>query len=340
MTAVVLLGDVPSTGIFRDMPGPVTVPMPPDLSPGGADAFLDLAAGELAAEAAVVVLFPAWRSHTAARLIGLARGALRTDRIAGVPIDLPPLALALVADQLAFLAPHVTPGALTGAALRLPGRTIAGAWLRTVAGLEHVTAGVGAHVRSYLPQAAFVASVAPRRGVHRITPTAPAPEFGESPEPPVLVLATTENGDVHWPDRGLVPALGASSLTRLPAQPLSAEYWGTRKYVEFVAFSGHPQALPSTVKGIAYVTCAWCGELTASPRCAFCAMAGLVTDPSAADPPRRMAPAPPAEPPLSTGPPPVSPAPPRTPREHAPVDVLVGDLPPSALMRAQPLVPY
>ncbi|WP_149260876.1 hypothetical protein [Actinomadura sp. K4S16] len=243
--------------------------LPP--GPDAASAFIDLVKEALRRSGAVLVVYPEWRASHGERLVRLARAGLVTDRIAGIPLDLPPLALSLVADQLAFVSPHVRPGLLAGLAPRLADAVYAGAWVNSVANLEHIKTGLGKHVASYLP-GGFSVSAAPDEGVHRITASQPVQEISRRPPDPVLLLLTHANGDLDWLRQRLQPALGAVSVTAVAEQPLAPEFWGTKKYAEYVAFSGHPRALHALLSATVSVPCAWCGEPTALPRCAFCAM--------------------------------------------------------------------
>ncbi|MBO2463771.1 hypothetical protein [Actinomadura violacea] len=271
MTLVVLAGDLPSTGILGS---DVAHRFDPN---GGGDApaaFVDLMAQALGWRGSVLVLHPAWREDGVPRLVRLARAALLSDRIARIPLDLPPLALSLIADQLAFTASHsdAAPGALAVLALRLCKDVYAGAWVNSVARLERVKTGLGAHVSSYLPGSGFAVTTGQDGDVHRITAARRVPAIGVRPVDPVLMLCTGENGDADWLRTALVPALAAVKLMAVGAQPLSTEYWGTKRYAEFVAFSGHPRALESSLAASACRLCAWCGEPTALPECPFCMM--------------------------------------------------------------------
>ncbi|MFI0483677.1 CpaE family protein [Actinomadura sp. 9N215] len=162
MTAVVLAGDFPSTGILK----PAAAQRTGDDSP---PAFIDLMAYALGRRPAVLVVYPSWKGEQVRRLIRLARSALLTDRIAGAPIDVPPLALSLIADQLTFASSYARPGVLASLAGRLCESVRTGAWVNSVAHLEHIKAGLDAHMASYLPGKGFAVSAGTRPGVHRIT---------------------------------------------------------------------------------------------------------------------------------------------------------------------------
>jgi hypothetical protein len=142
MTAVVVLGDIPSAGIIRQA-GAGRMRVDAALGSEAALEFVAFADQGLREHKAVLALYPAWRSVAASRFVQLARGMLDSDRIAGVPLDLPPIAFSLVADQIAYLSQHVSPGLLASLAHRLPLDVFAGAWVNSVAKLEHVQTGLG-----------------------------------------------------------------------------------------------------------------------------------------------------------------------------------------------------
>ncbi|MFG2085562.1 MULTISPECIES: hypothetical protein [unclassified Spirillospora] len=317
MTAVVLAGDFPSTGILQ-----ATEAQRFGLGGGGdvPPAFIDHMAYALGHRDAVLVIYPSWKGAEARRLVRLARSALLTDRIAGMPLDVPPLALSLIADQLTFASSYARPGVLASLAPRLCESVYAGAWVNSVARLEHIKTGLAAHVSSYLPGNGFSVSAGPRPAVHRITSAKPAPEPPSRPADPVLMLFSHENGDVDWLQHKLSPAIAAVSMTPVAAQPMSAEYWGAKKYAEFVAFSGHPQALQGLLAGADYRPCGWCGEPTALPECPFCFMVQRGDDHASAAQPSRGRPQPPSpQPPSPQQPGPQQPGPHSHPVQPQPV---------------------
>ncbi|MEU8122772.1 hypothetical protein AB0C21_29015 [Spirillospora sp. NPDC049024] len=270
MTAVVLVGDFPSTGILQATVAQRVVAEGPGGE--GAPAFIDHMAHALRQRGAVLVLYPAWKKGRAERLVRLARSALLTDRIAGLSLDVPPLALSLIADQLMFASAYARPGVLASLGHRLCETVHAGAWVNSVARLEHIKTGLGAHVSSYLPGGGFAVTAGAHPEVHRITASKPVPQLASRPVDPVLLLVADANGDAEWLQSKMRPVLAAVSSTAVAPQPMSAEYWGTKKYTEFVAFSGHPQALQSLLAGSRYRACGWCGEPIALPECPFCLM--------------------------------------------------------------------
>lgn len=326
MTGVLLLGDVPSTGLAGTSAERVALstaraPGHPAEQPDGHDprrdhplgTFVDLVAQRLDQAGAVLAVYPAWRREPAGHYVRFARSALETEDLVGVASSLPPLALSLMVDQLAYLAPYVPPGVLVGLASRLADDILAGAWVRSVARLEHVGASLGHHLRSYLP-GGFMVTASPGPAVHRITGRAPVNDLPFRPADPVQLLATHEDGDTRWFRDTLLPNLRPGRVQFFQPQPFSGTYWGTRRYVEYAAFSAHPQALSYAAGSVRVRRCRWCERVVATPTCPFCGMtrhragrragshrpAAPTTAPTApgtsaaAVPPRPRAPAPPA----------------------------------------------
>ena len=279
MTAVVLLGDVPATNLIN---GAVADRITVDsaLSPDSAGMAIARISAGLQARRAVLVLYPAWQAAVARRLLPMVRAGLGTDRVGGLALDLPPLAMSLVADQLAFIAPHVRPGVLASVAPRLARAVLAGAWVNSVAKLEQVSIGLGDHVASYLPgKSGFMVSASPEPGVHRISGSDPVGQLDYRPPAPLMVVTAQENGDLDWLRNKFMPAIQGSQLLTVDPQPLSTKFWGTKKYLEYVVFSGHVQALEHSLRSTVCRPCTWCSEPTALPTCPFCGMAQLLPDP-------------------------------------------------------------
>jgi hypothetical protein len=203
----------------------------------------------------------------------MARALLESDRIADVPVPLPPLALSLVADQLSFLAPYVAAGRLASLAATLCKEIKAGAWVRSVTKLGHLSIGLTDHLASYAPGGGFMVSATPEPRVQRLSKSHPTMAAGFRPAGPVQMLAAYEGTDPAWFLEVAKVSFGLSSVTSTQAQPLSQGYWGNGKYVEFVALSGHPNALSQAVSATRCRPCGWCGEAVALPCCPFCGAA-------------------------------------------------------------------
>ncbi|WP_304453884.1 hypothetical protein [Nocardiopsis sp. YSL2] len=270
-STVALLADIPSTGHVGEVRAR-RFAMHGDGIGERSTAFVAFARHETDAGRKVVALYPAWRSNDAERAINFARGSLRTDHIAGIALDLSPLALSLVADQLAYLAPYLQPGMVAALCGELPRHLLAGAWLRTVAGLSTIPTTLKHHVGSLAPSVSFLAYCAPTQQVQRMRPADVAATLPFRPVQPVQLLCSTPDPahtgvfDDHLPQ-----AIQPVATRTLPVQPLGPVYWGTSKYVEFVALSAHPQALAYAAGSIRASSCSWCGEPMSGKPCPFCA---------------------------------------------------------------------
>ncbi|WP_306371588.1 hypothetical protein, partial [Nocardiopsis sp. CC223A] len=270
-TAVALLADIPSTGHVGEVRAQ-RFTMHGDGIGERSAAFVAFARQQIAADRKVVALYPAWREDDARRAVNFARGALRTDHIAGVPVDLAPLALSLVADQLAYLAPYLPPGMVAALSAELPRHLLAGAWLRTVSGLETIPTSVRQNMGSYAPTVSFLAYCAPTLRVERLRPAEVARRLPFRPVQPVQLLFSTPDPTITAVfDDNLPQAIQPVATRSLPAQPLGPAYWGTAKYVEFVALSAHPQALAYAAGAVRTSACSWCGEPMSAAPCPFCA---------------------------------------------------------------------
>lgn len=269
-TTVALLADIPSTGHVGEARAQ-RFAMHGDGIGGRSAAFVTFAREQTDAGRKIVALYPAWQASDAQRAINFARGALRTDHIAGISMDLCPLALSLIADQLAYLAPYLPPGVLAALCDELPKHVLAGAWLRTVSGLATIPTSIKQHMGSFAPAVSFVAYCAPTHHVARMRSSDIDRTLPFRPVQPVQLLCSTPDpADTAVFDDNLPRAVQPVAVRTLPAQPLGPEYWGTSKYVEFVALSAHPQALAYAASSVRASHCSWCGEPMSAKPCPFC----------------------------------------------------------------------
>ncbi|HEY0540219.1 MAG TPA: hypothetical protein VGD53_17755 [Actinoallomurus sp.] len=263
---VIVLGDVPSTGHLNGAAAQRIADPPP----ASAAAYLDLV-GRLGEYAEVLIVYPKWHADPARRLLSTVRGVLDTDRVASLGLGLPPLALSVVADVLAHAAPHLEMGVLTGLGERLAREVIAGARLASVAGLAQIKTGLLDHAASYVPRTGFVAWATQSARVEwQRRWTAPPPE--QRPPDPVHLLVARQGAEGEDFRERLVSELTPHTVVDVAPQPLGRTYWGTRRRIEFVAFSVHPQVLPALTRSNRYWTCLWCGQLTSLETCAVCGM--------------------------------------------------------------------
>jgi len=268
MTIVAVVADLPSTGC---VPGATALRLPLGSGQGylTKEQFFEATGELLEREKTVVCVYPTWQGGRAKHVVNLTRSLLSTERVVAVPSNLPPLALSLMVDLLAHVANHVPPGLVIAMVDRLATMLAAGAWLRSVTKFQHATIPFSFHMRSYLPGAAFVASIAPEPQVSKATSPNAIPW---RPPEPVQVIVTPTDGDETWV-RGQLSAVMRPTVVRaLQPLPVMHEYWGAKQLVEFVAFSTHPNALTNAVRSVRYRPCSWCNELVTSDPCPFCQM--------------------------------------------------------------------
>ncbi|MDA0563244.1 hypothetical protein LG943_02700 [Streptomonospora sp. S1-112] len=324
-SVVALLADIPTTGHLGGTQAARFALDGHDLA-GQAGAFVEFARYHTAQGAKVVALYPRWRGEPARRAVAFARGALLSDSVAAVGMDLSPLALSLIADQLAYLSPYLPPGMIAGLADELPRHTLAGGWLRNVANLATIPISVRQHLGSFAPGVTYLAVCSPVPQVGRVNKADPASVVPFRPQEPVQVLHSCgDNVDPSAFEEQFLPVMRAVAVRRLPPQPLGSLYWGSAKYVEFVAFSAHPRALTDPARSVRPTTCSWCGEPAVGPACRFCgaaagaSSAGRTRPPQAPAQPSPGAPAPVAAPHTApTRPPHPAPAAPHRPQGSPP----------------------
>lgn len=200
------------------------------------------------------------------------RAVLESDRIAIVPLSLPPLGVALLARQLRQLSwCDVSPGVLASAARLLAHYIHAGALLGSVSGLDRVEGvDLRAHMKSWLPGAHFAVLAHPQPQLlhldrHSTEAGLPGPEFATQ-----LAVARGQLTS-EWVTGALAPAWQVQGVyeTRLPAE--SARWWGTQKLIEFAAAIPDVSVLYQLVASVRREECRWCGLELLGDRCAFCA---------------------------------------------------------------------
>jgi diguanylate cyclase (GGDEF)-like protein len=248
--AVALLADMPSTGHLGAAQAH-RFPMNGNDLAADTGEFMDFARAQVDAGFKIVALYPRWHASRVLRAIKFARGGLRSDDIAAVEINAAPLTLSLVADQLAYLAPYLPSGLIAGLGYELPRHLLGGAWLRRVTRLATLPTSLGHHLTSYSPASAFLALCAPEPQVVHVKSDDASAGVPLRPADPVQILmAAPQAMDTTPFDERLRPALRPVSVRSLHPQPLAEEFFGTAKYLEFVALSAHPGALTHAVDSV------------------------------------------------------------------------------------------
>ncbi|WP_315986858.1 hypothetical protein [Streptomyces sp. Isolate_219] len=219
----------------------------------------------------LVVLYSSVCPPEHIRRLHTLRAVLESDRIAIVPLSLPPLGVALLARQLRQLSLcDFSPGVLASAARLLTHYIHAGALLGSVSGLDRVEVDLRAHMKSWLPGAHFAVLAHPQPQLlhldrHSTEAGLPAPGFATQ-----LAVARGQLTS-EWVTGALAPAWQVQGVyeARLPAE--SARWWGTQKLIEFAAAIPDVSVLYQLVASVRREECGWCGLELLGDRCAFCA---------------------------------------------------------------------
>ena len=219
----------------------------------------------------LVVLYSSACPPEHIRRLHTLRSVLESDRIAIVPLSLPPLGVALLARQLRQLSLcDFSPGVLASAARLLSHYVHAGALLGSVSGLDRIEVDLRSHVKSWLPGAHFAVLAHPEPRLlhldrHSTEAGLPAPGFTTQ-----LALARGQLTS-EWVTAALAPAWQVQGVyeARLPAE--SARWWGTQKLIEFAAAIPDLSVLHQLVSSVRREACGWCGLELLGDRCAFCA---------------------------------------------------------------------
>lgn len=262
--------------LFSEQRPALPVPAPPQR-----DDLRDLfeaVSGPLRGGEHVIVVVGDWLPAESLERVHTVRSLLETDRVAICLTGLPPLAASVQAALAAALASRApSAGALAGAIDGLGKQLVVLAWLRSVAGLRHPAVTLMDHARSALPWSSFGIGLQPTAfvGPARLTEGLPlAP-----PDQPVeLLIAPSENADLHWITAGVVPALGGVRVRQIAATLHGPEWWGTSRLVEAVGVPIDLEALADAVLPNSVVPCRWCGEPIAGRPCPFCGDAGPGSD--------------------------------------------------------------
>ncbi|MCD9142674.1 hypothetical protein [Streptomyces albireticuli] len=219
----------------------------------------------------VVALYPDSLPVPYVRRLHTIRSVLETDRLALLPVALPPLAVAVLARQLRQLSlSDLSPGVLASAARLLAHYVYAGAQLPGVGGLDRVDVGLGAHLASLVPGSRFGVLVNPARRLFRVG------GGGEVPAGPgfgtrlTVARARPAKGD-DWVLGTLAPHWRVQGVQEAPLPAESGRWWGSRGVVEFAAAIADPTVLYQLVSSVRREQCHWCGLELIGDRCAFCA---------------------------------------------------------------------
>ncbi|MGP4002710.1 hypothetical protein [Streptomyces sp. 8N706] len=215
----------------------------------------------------VIALYPSSADPAAARRLHTLRSVMESDRIALLRLDLPPLAVAVLARQLRQLSlGDFRPGVLASSAKLLSHYIYAGALLSSVAKLDHISVGLRSHVKSWVPGAQFGVLAAPVPRLVKIdTETVlEGPGFATQ--------LTVAHGRLQsdWVTSTLARQWRVHDLEETPLPADSPRWWGTGKLIEFAAAIRDPVVLYQLVASVRRDICHWCGLEFIGDQCAFC----------------------------------------------------------------------
>ena len=215
----------------------------------------------------VVVLHSSSLPPARVQRLHTVRSVLESDRIALLPLDLPPLGIAVLAQQLRMLSIcDFSPGVLAGAAGLLSHYLHAGAVLNSVARLDRVPVSLSSHARSWVPGSQFAVLAHPQPQLLRIG------DGGVPAGPGYATHLVVAQGQVpsEWVTTGLAPAWRVHAVRQAALPADSSRWWGTSKLTEFTAFIPDLSVLYQLVSSVRRATCTWCGGELMGDRCAFC----------------------------------------------------------------------
>ncbi|MEU9961625.1 hypothetical protein [Streptomyces sp. NPDC050982] len=215
----------------------------------------------------VIALYPASTPGDITRRLHAVRSVLESDRIALLGLDLPPLGLALLAQQLRQLSVcDFSPGVLASSARLLAHYIYAGALLGSVAKLDRIPVSLKSHAKSWVPGAQFAVLANPRPQLVRVgQEELTGPEFG------TRMLVAAGQLPAEWLTGTLAPAWRVQGVTNVPLPAESARWWGTGKVAEFAAGLYDVSVLYQLVSSVRREECHWCGLELIGDRCGFCA---------------------------------------------------------------------
>jgi hypothetical protein len=223
----------------------------------------------------VIAIVPDWIGAEATARIAMVRSMLDTHRLALYETALPPLAATVLASLTSACAPYVpSAGVLASLLPELEAELHVFTWLGSVTGLSSPAPSFGQHVASLSPGSAFAVSSWPEPAVHRLKGDGTAIPLPELTRPSRLAVAPrAEQAD--WILNTVNPALGNLEVRRLEPTPRGADWWGTAKLVEAVAYPLDVRALSGhLVATLDPWTCRWCRELVARSPCPLCGHRG------------------------------------------------------------------
>ncbi|MFF8384318.1 hypothetical protein [Streptomyces kanasensis] len=217
----------------------------------------------------LIALYPSSTPADHVRRLHTVRALLESDRMALLPLDLPPLGVAVLARQLRQLSLcDFGPGVLATAARLLAHYVHAGAVLNSVARLDRVPVTLKAHAKSWMPGSQFAVLATPEPHLTRLG----SPDDRPLPGPDFATRMVVARGPLttDWVTGTLAPAWRVQGVDEVPPPAGSPAWWGTPKLVEFAAYLPDLPVLHQLVSSVRRETCPWCRSELLGDRCGFC----------------------------------------------------------------------
>jgi hypothetical protein len=241
------------------------------------DRLADLVAKDLGRERAVIAIYPGWSAEPSLRRLQTVRSALASPRFTTYATGLPPVAGSVLCALAAAAAVHVRSPGLIFAGLPILERQIVSlARLPSVGGLRNPTPSLWQHALSVLPGVSFAVSWWPKPTVARLrkrqlSVPLPVRDQWRGPALDTVALSGGDQKGADWFEQVAIPAIGASYLLPLEAQPLSGAFWANKRVIEGAAYPSDVSAVVGLLRGAPEpVPCEWCGEMVITDHCPFC----------------------------------------------------------------------
>lgn len=219
-----------------------------------------------------LVVYPEWLAEPTLRRLETIRAVLATDRLALHCCALPPLAGGVLCNLASALGTQLArPGQLVAALDDLEHELVVISWLSSVTGLKRPAPSLLQHVGSLSPRSSYVVVLQPQHAVLRSGRARQDLPLQKARRPMELVVAARPGDDTSWLTETVSSALGRLPIRSVTVPRHAAQWWGTARMAETVAY---PTDLPELARELAdghrLRLCGWCSEAIASTPCPFC----------------------------------------------------------------------
>jgi hypothetical protein len=239
------------------------------------DAALSEVQAHLERHGHLLVLCPHSTPPSLAHRLRMARSMLEDAGLVLLGTAVPPLATAVLAQQLCRLSTYdLSPGVLASSVPLLEHYIYAGAMLNSVSKLDHVPVSLKAHAGSWMPGTQFGVLANPKPELVKVDDeaTLPGPEYATH----MTVASNQLSSDwvrrklaIQWPVQALHEA-------KLPQE--SARWWGTVKMVEFATAIPDVRILYQLINSVRREQCSGCGMEFIGERCRLCSPSPAVSE--------------------------------------------------------------